>query len=105
GVRVYSSARSSSLPGSTFVPSVAVVARVKERPGFQGVSPSESKTLSRQAAETNRLAACAPEIAIETLIEHIDWSPFFHTWELRGRYPAIFDDPTIGKQARELFDD
>ena len=36
---------------------------------------------------------------------YIDWSPFFHVWELRGRYPAIFDDPTIGKQARELFDD
>src|SRR4029077_1095476 len=31
--------------------------------------------------------------------------PFFHTWELRGRYPAILDDATFGKQARELFDD
>jgi 5-methyltetrahydrofolate--homocysteine methyltransferase len=61
---------------------------------------------SRQAAETNRLAACAPgRIALRTLIEYIDWSPFFHVWELRGRYPAIFDDPVIGKQARELFDD
>ena len=39
------------------------------------------------------------------LIEYIDWSPFFHAWELRGRYPAIFDDPKMGKQARELFDD
>ncbi len=39
------------------------------------------------------------------LIEYIDWSPFFHAWELRGRYPAIFDDPKVGKQARELFDD
>jgi 5-methyltetrahydrofolate--homocysteine methyltransferase len=42
---------------------------------------------------------------IETLVDYIDWSPFFHTWELRGRYPAIFDDPTIGQQARELFED
>ena len=39
------------------------------------------------------------------LIPYIDWSPFFHAWELRGRYPAIFDDPKMGKQARELFDD
>jgi 5-methyltetrahydrofolate--homocysteine methyltransferase len=39
------------------------------------------------------------------LAEYIDWSPFFHAWELRGRYPAMFDDPTIGTQARELFDD
>ena len=35
----------------------------------------------------------------------IDWSPFFHTWELRGRYPGIFDDPYVGKQARELYHD
>src|SRR5262245_45850934 len=44
-------------------------------------------------------------IAVRDLIEYIDWSPFFHAWELRGRYPAIFDDPKIGKQARELFND
>ena len=42
---------------------------------------------------------------IVDLTSYIDWSPFFHTWELRGRYPAIFDDPTVGKQARELFED
>ena len=44
-------------------------------------------------------------LAVRDLIEYIDWSPFFHAWELRGRYPAIFDDPKMGKQARELFDD
>ncbi|HYR22244.1 MAG TPA: methionine synthase [Chthoniobacterales bacterium] len=43
--------------------------------------------------------------SIVDLREYIDWSPFFHVWELRGRYPAIFEDPVIGKQARELFDD
>ena len=43
--------------------------------------------------------------SIVDLREYIDWSPFFHVWELRGRYPAIFDDPIVGKQARELFDD
>ncbi len=42
---------------------------------------------------------------IVDLLTYIDWSPFFHVWELRGRYPAIFDDPAIGKQAREVFDD
>jgi 5-methyltetrahydrofolate--homocysteine methyltransferase len=45
------------------------------------------------------------EPALATLAEYIDWSPFFHTWELRGRYPAIFDDPAVGREARELFDD
>ena len=39
------------------------------------------------------------------LLPFIDWSPFFHTWELNGRYPAIFDHPTIGSKARELFAD
>jgi 5-methyltetrahydrofolate--homocysteine methyltransferase len=43
--------------------------------------------------------------SIVELRDYIDWSPFFHAWELRGRYPAIFDDPVIGAQARELFDD
>ena len=42
---------------------------------------------------------------LEELVPLIDWSPFFHTWELRGRYPGIFDDPYVGKQARELYDD
>jgi 5-methyltetrahydrofolate--homocysteine methyltransferase len=43
--------------------------------------------------------------SLQTLTGYIDWSPFFHAWELRGRYPAIFEDPKVGKQARELFDD
>lgn len=44
-------------------------------------------------------------LTLEKLAEYIDWSPFFHTWELRGRYPAIFDDPVVGTQAREVFAD
>jgi 5-methyltetrahydrofolate--homocysteine methyltransferase len=39
------------------------------------------------------------------LIPLIDWTPFFNTWELAGRYPAILDDAVVGKQARELFTD
>src|SRR5205814_7534402 len=44
-------------------------------------------------------------LKLQTLIPFIDWSPSFHAWELRRRYPAIFDDAAVGKQARELFDD
>ena len=40
-------------------------------------------------------------ISLSELVPFIDWSPFFHTWELRGRYPAILDDP----EARSLFQD
>jgi 5-methyltetrahydrofolate--homocysteine methyltransferase len=45
------------------------------------------------------------EQPLETLVEYIDWTPFFHTWELRGRYPTIFQDATVGPKAKELFDD
>ena len=39
------------------------------------------------------------------LARYIDWTPFFQTWELKGRYPAILDDPAQGAAARALFDD
>ncbi len=42
---------------------------------------------------------------LKELVERIDWTPFFSAWELSGRYPKIFDDETIGKEARKLFDD
>jgi 5-methyltetrahydrofolate--homocysteine methyltransferase len=42
---------------------------------------------------------------LSELVPFIDWSPFFHTWELRGTYPRILDDKIIGSKARELFDD
>jgi 5-methyltetrahydrofolate--homocysteine methyltransferase len=45
------------------------------------------------------------DITLDDLVPYIDWSPFFHTWELRGRYPKILDDPVVGARARELFDD
>ena len=35
----------------------------------------------------------------------IDWTPFFHAWELRGKYPRILKDPTVGEEAVKLFDD
>jgi 5-methyltetrahydrofolate--homocysteine methyltransferase len=104
GVRVYA-----SLPGS------ASVSRAGD-----GVSPSRTfagdsefpeqrhlrESPSRRDTETSTQEARATQtISLRTLAEYIDWSPFFHAWELRGRYPAIFEDPKIGKQARELFDD
>ncbi len=46
-----------------------------------------------------------PDFPLEKLVDFIDWSPFFHAWELQGRYPKIFDDATVGDKARELFDD
>ncbi|MGD0831255.1 MAG: methionine synthase [Terracidiphilus sp.] len=42
---------------------------------------------------------------LATLREFIDWTPFFHTWELKGVYPRILDDEKQGEQARQIFDD
>ncbi|MEQ8585578.1 MAG: methionine synthase [Thalassobaculaceae bacterium] len=39
------------------------------------------------------------------LVERIDWQPFFATWELRGRFPDILDDPKVGEAARPLWND
>ena len=57
-----------------------------DRPSFCGVSSIASQPL-------------------DELVPYIDWSPFFHTWELRGRFPAILDDPAVGPQAHQLFED
>ena len=45
------------------------------------------------------------DFPLDTLVDYIDWSPFFHAWELRGRYPKIFEDEYVGDKAKELFDD
>jgi 5-methyltetrahydrofolate--homocysteine methyltransferase len=60
-------------------------------------------------------ATCPPAVPGRTVLrdyslaelrEYIDWTPFFHTWELKGRYPAIFEHSgELGNQARVLFDD
>jgi 5-methyltetrahydrofolate--homocysteine methyltransferase len=42
---------------------------------------------------------------LDELVEFVDWSPFFHTWELRGRYPAILRHEKHGEEARKLFAD
>jgi len=44
------------------------------------------------------------EPALATLREYIDWTFFFHAWELKGKYPAILDSPSHGAAARELFE-
>jgi 5-methyltetrahydrofolate--homocysteine methyltransferase len=44
-------------------------------------------------------------VPLAELVPYIDWSPFFMAWELKGKYPAIFDDPTVGDEAKRLFAD
>jgi 5-methyltetrahydrofolate--homocysteine methyltransferase len=45
------------------------------------------------------------DIPLQQLVETIDWTPFFITWELAGKYPAILEDEVVGQQARDLFAD
>lgn len=45
------------------------------------------------------------DVTLDTLVKYIDWSPFFHAWELRGRYPRILEDEVVGKEAKKLFAD
>ena len=43
------------------------------------------------------------DFPLDELVPYIDWTPFFHTWEMRGRYPDLLSDPSRGPAARELF--
>jgi 5-methyltetrahydrofolate--homocysteine methyltransferase len=44
------------------------------------------------------------DFPLEEIREYIDWSPYFMTWELKGKYPKIFEDKVVGKVAREVYD-
>ncbi|CAM3971079.1 methionine synthase [Flavobacterium branchiophilum] len=45
------------------------------------------------------------DVAIADLVDFIDWTPFFNSWELYGKYPAILTDEVVGEQATSLFED
>ena len=54
--------------------------------------------------QTLGIRAFAP-FPLDELIRYIDWTPFFHAWEMAGRFPGILDDPVVGEQARVLHRD
>ena len=82
---------------------------------------ADKKRLKLEAARANRVpvdfAKSKPvkptflgirsfdEYDLAELVPYIDWTPFFQTWELAGRFPAILDDPKVGEVARSLYDD
>jgi len=45
------------------------------------------------------------DFSLEELVPYIDWTPFFHTWELRGSYPRIFEDEFVGIEAKKLYEE
>jgi 5-methyltetrahydrofolate--homocysteine methyltransferase len=68
------------------------------KPEFSGVRVFSSDYATRITPDTAR-------VTLSDLVPFIDWSPFFHTWELRGRYPSILQHEKHGEQARQLFAD
>ncbi len=44
------------------------------------------------------------DVKVDDLVPYIDWTPFFYTWEMKGKFPDILDDPAKGETARELYD-
>ena len=59
----------------------------------------------RRRRRPSSAARVIDDISIAELIDYIDWSPFFTTWELAGKFPAILDDKIVGEAARSLYDD
>ena len=91
----------------------------RERTSFTERSSRKLVPYAEAFQRRHRLEWAASEIAVpsflgvkklaavplEKIVPYIDWSPFFLTWELKGKYPRIFDQPDLGPRARELFDD
>ncbi len=77
------------------------------RPDFN--APQEA-TLIRLGAASGSDLPCASLLVLENipiaeLTDYIDWTFFFHAWQLKGRYPQILDDPEKGEEARKLHAD
>lgn len=58
-----------------------------------------------QPAKPNFTGVQEVEVSLAELVPFIDWTPFFHSWQLFGKYPTILQDQVVGEQAQHLFDD
>ncbi|MBN7815966.1 methionine synthase [Algoriphagus pacificus] len=63
---------------------------------WENFTPVKPKTLGNTVLEN---------LDLSILRKYIDWTPFFSTWMLSGRYPKILEDPIVGGEAKKLFDD
>jgi 5-methyltetrahydrofolate--homocysteine methyltransferase len=72
-------------------------ARANKTPiNWSGYKPPKPKQLGVQVFT---------DFSLEELKKYIDWTPFFHAWEMKGSYPKIFHDADKGEEARKLFED
>jgi 5-methyltetrahydrofolate--homocysteine methyltransferase len=72
-----------------------------EKPAFTGIRVLATDYQSPITDHASRITHHASPLPLSALVPFIDWSPFFHTWEMRGRYPAILEKP----EARKLFEE
>ncbi len=93
-------------------------ARLRET---RGKRQSNKKYITYKQAKTNKLkidwAVYSPpkptftgtkiydNYSLEELTEYIDWTPFFSSWQLAGKYPAILEDEIVGQEAQKLYND
>ena len=61
---------------------------------WEGYTPPKPNVLGVRTLE---------DYPLEEIRPYIDWTPFFHSWQLKGSYPKIFDDPEKGEEAKKLF--
>jgi 5-methyltetrahydrofolate--homocysteine methyltransferase len=74
-------------------------AQAKENPfqvDWTQFSPQQPKELGMQTITS---------LDLKLLVPYIDWTPFFRSWDLHGKYPALLEDETVGEQAKVLFED
>ena len=68
----------------------------KSTPDWRNHQPTTPSLIGTQVFE---------DYSLEKLVAYIDWSPFFTTWGLRGKYPKILENPEVGEEARKLLKD
>ncbi len=92
----------------------AAVRTEREKSKTARTLPLEEARRARVAIDWSDYAPPKPNVVgltdfadypLGELVERIDWTPFFRTWELAGAYPKILDDPVVGEVARGLFND
>ena len=91
--------------------------RIREQHANKKAAPTISLVAARKNRELIDWAAYVPEkpkfigrrvfknFALSDIAKYIDWTPFFQTWDLAGKFPAILDDEVVGVEARKVFED
>ena len=75
------------------------------KPSFLGTRTLGTRGIPHGAPEWNEGLPDQVEITLADIAKYIDWTPFFMSWEMHGKYPRILQDELVGEEARKLFGD